>query len=83
MDCQGFDNLENTPENDLKLLLLLLGLNCNIFYLSFGALDTFTVNRIASLQERIEGLVREEEGKRYLTFVQKDFSLELSDKFGN
>ena len=59
MDCQGFDNLENTPENDLKLLVLLLALNCNMFYLSFGALDTFTVNRIGSLKERVESLIEQ------------------------
>ena len=54
-----------------------MGINTHIFYLSFGALDSFTVNRIANIRHR---LIRVKGG---ITFVQKDFNLALVDKMGN
>ena len=62
---------------DIKLILFLMGINTHIFYLSFGALDSFTVNRIANIRHR---LIRVKGG---ITFVQKDFNLALVDKMGN
>ena len=62
---------------DIKLILFLMGINTHIFYLSFGALDSFTVNRIANIRHR---LIRAKGG---ITFVQKDFNLALVDKMGN
>ena len=58
LDCQGFDNIHSNPEADIKLLMLLIALDSHIFHISFGALDSGTVNRIASIKNRIYGLLK-------------------------
>jgi hypothetical protein len=76
LDVQGFDRIDTTPNIDHSIFTLLLCINAHLLYTSFGALDSTTVNRVASLKQNFKSA---DEIKSSLTFVQRDFSLALVD----